>query len=81
MLADQLDRLVAVRRALGQGLQLQLEALADVARADARRLHVLHVAQRYLQLYNTSVSGLNAWTKGNEMSPSPVVRSAAGPTP
>ena len=55
VLGDERDRGVAMRRRLGQRAQLQLEAFGHVARAHARGLEVVHVAQRDLQVLDLDV--------------------------
>jgi hypothetical protein len=57
---DERDGLVAVLGIARQRLQLQLEALGDVAGADAGGLEVLHVAQRDLQLLDLDVGNRGA---------------------
>ncbi len=55
VLGDEVDGGVAMRRRFGDGLQLQLEALRDVARAHARGLEVVHVAQRDVEVLDLEV--------------------------
>ena len=69
MIADQLQRLGAERRGLGQRLQLQREAFGGVARADARRLEALQVLERDRKLVRSipSSSGNSSSNSSSEV--------------